>query len=379
VIINYISNIALDEISGGFSAMNAAAHEALREIAQVHYVGPVNPPTMWSERLVSKVKRSVGFPGKFFFFSETRLDAIANEVKGHCRPDADCDFYHGFTPWIHCTSPRPFIAWSDCCFYDYVNIYHPRGVFEEGDVQRICSIESAWMRKAGAVLLSSEWARLRTRTHYGLQDSLLGNVSIFGASEIPASDRFTGARDFLFISTDYQRKNGPMCRRAMNEVWKRYPDARLNIIGAAPPSEDLNDHRITYLGYLKKSVPEQLTLFRDSLSHAFALLHPTGADTTAMVVIEAGFHGCPSITVDSFALPEVTGNGAYAMLLDAPPDESKLAAGMIRLLQDSTLYSSLRVKAREFSTSRFSKGEFKKRVQNSVIASLGFSRRTRFA
>jgi glycosyltransferase involved in cell wall biosynthesis len=98
-----------------------------------------------------------------------------------------------------------------------------------------------------------------------------------------------------------------------------------------------------------------------------------------MVVIEAGFHGCPSITVDSFALPEVTGNGAYAMLLDAPLDESKLAAGMIRLLQDSTLYSSLRVKAREFSTSRFSKGEFKKRVQNSVIASLGFSRRTRFA
>ena len=359
--------------------MNAAAYEALREIAQIHYVGPVNPPAMWSEWCVSKAKRSVGVPGKFFFFSKTRLDTIAHEVKRLCRRDADCDFYHGFTPWIHCTSPRPFIAWSDCCFYDYVNIYHLPKVFENKDVQRICSTESAWMQKADAVLLSSEWARLRTRTHYGLQDNLLGNVSIFGASEIPDSDRFTGARDFLFISTDYRRKNGPLCRRAMHQVWKRYPDARLNIIGAPPPSEDLNDDRVKYLGYLKKSVPEQLAVFTDYLSHAFALLLPTGADITPMVVIEAAFHGCPSITVDSFALPEVTGNGASAMLLKAPPDESKLAAGMILLLQDSALYSSLRVKAREFSTSRFSRGEFKKRVQNAVVSSLGLKRKPLFA
>jgi len=165
----------------------------------------------------------------------------------------------------------------------------------------------------------------------------------------------------------------------MHQVWKRYPDARLNIIGAPPPSEDLNDDRVKYLGYLKKSVPEQLAVFTDYLSHAFALLLPTGADITPMVVIEAAFHGCPSITVDSFALPEVTGNGASAMLLKAPPDESKLAAGMILLLQDSALYSSLRVKAREFSTSRFSRGEFKKRVQNAVVSSLGLKRKPLFA
>jgi len=52
---------------------------------------------------------------------------------------------------------------------------------------------------------------------------------------------------------------------------------------------------------------------------------------------------------------------------------------MILLLQDSALYSSLRVKAREFSTSRFSRGEFKKRVQNAVVSSLGLKRKPLFA
>jgi len=115
-------------------------------------------------------------------------------------------------------------------------------------------------------------------------------------------------------------------------------------------------------------VPEQLAVFTDYLSRAFALLHPTGADTTAMVVIEAGFYGCPSITVNSFALPEVTGNGAYALLLNSPAREDSLARAMIELLEDPKHYISLRAKAREFSISRFSRPAFKKRVQNAVLS-----------
>lgn len=350
--------------------MNAAAYEALAEIAQLHYVGPVNPPVSRVDWIVSKAKRAAGIPGKFFFFSEDRLRTVALEVDRLRRSDANCDFYHGFTPWIRCLPSRPYLAWSDCCFRDYLDIYHPRAAFEESDVHRICSSEEAWMRGANAVLLSSEWARLRTRAHYGLKESLLGDVSIFGAVDIPVSDRYAGGHDFLFISTDYQRKNGPVCRRAMAAVWEKYPDVRLNIIGAPPPAEDLVDPRVTYVGYLKKSVPEQLALFTDYLSRAFALLHPTGADTTAMVVIEAGFYGCPSITVGSFALPEVTGNGAYALLLNGPPVVDSVARAMIELLEDPKRYASLRAKARDFCISRFSRPAFKKRVQNAVLSSI---------
>ena len=365
---NFISNIPLQEISGGFSGMNAAACEALTEIAEVHYVGPVNPPVSSASKLISKLKRSAGKEGKFFFFSEARLRRIAEEVNRRRRADADFDFYHGFTPWIRCIPSVPYLTSSDCSFRDYLDIYHGRGSFKESDVIRICSAEKAWMCGANAIFFSSEWALLRTKAHYALERESLRNVSIFGALDVPLRDTYTDGREFLFISTDYARKNGSLSRRAMNQVWQKFPDARLKIIGAAPPVQDLRDSRVTYEGHFDKSNPEQLTAFTNHLSRAFALVHPTAADTTAMIVIEAAFHGCPSITVNDFAIPEITGNGTYALLQNRPVTADTLARAMIELLGDTDRYRSLRAKAREFTIGRFSRAAFKKRLQEAVLS-----------
>ena len=364
---NFISNLPLREISGGFSGMNAAVYEALTEIAEVYYVGPVNPPVSSAARLISKLKRSAGQKGRFFFFSEARLRRIAREVNRRRRDDADFDFYYGFTPWIRCVPSVPYLTCSDCSFRDYLDIYHVGGSFKESDVVRICSAENAWMRDADAIFFSSEWALLRTKAHYGLERESLGNVSIFGALDVPLRDTYTDSREFLFISTDYARKNGSLCRRAMNQVWQRFPEARLRIIGAPPPAQDLTDSRVTYEGYFDKSKPEQLAQFTDYLSRAFALVHPTGADITPMIVIEAAFHGCPCITVNDFALPELTGNGIYALLQNRPVTADTLAQAIIELLDDMDRYRSLRAKAREFTIGRFSRAAFKKRLQEAVL------------
>jgi glycosyltransferase involved in cell wall biosynthesis len=365
---HFVSNLSLQGISGGFSGMNAACYEALTEIGEVHYVGPVNPPVSSPARLISKLKRSTGQKGKFFFFSEARLRRIAEEVNRRRRADVDFDFYHGFTPWIRCVPSVPYLTSSDCSFRDYLDIYHAGGSFEESDTARICSSESAWMRDANAVFFTSEWALLRTKAHYGLERKSLGCVSIFGALDAPLRDIYTEGREFLFISTDYVRKNGSLCRRAMNQVWHEFPEARLKIIGAAPPAHDLTDSRVSYEGYLDKSKPEQLAAFTGHLSRAFALVHPTVADITPMIIIEAALHGCPSITVNDFALPEVTGDGAYALLQNRPVTADTLARAMIELLYDTDRYRSLRTKAREFTVGRFTRAAFKKRVQEGVLS-----------
>jgi glycosyltransferase involved in cell wall biosynthesis len=367
---NFISNLALQEISGGFSGMKAAAYEALTEIAEVHYVGPVNPPVSSAARLISKLKRSAGQTGKFFFFSEARLRRIAEEVNRRRRADVDFDFYHGFTPWIRCVPSVPYLTCSDCSFRDYRDIYHAGGSFKESDVARICSAENAWMRDANAVFFSSEWALLRTKAHYGLESESLRNVGIFGALDVPLGDTYTDGREFLFISTDYVRKNGSLCRWAMNRVWHEFPEARLKIIGAAPPLQDLTDSRVSYEGYFDKSKPQQLAAFTNHLSRAFALVHPTSADITPMIVIEAAFHGCPSITVNDFALPEVTGNGTYSLLQNRPVTADTLARAMIEMLGDMDRYRSLRAKARGFTIGRFSRAAFKKRLQEAVLSSI---------
>jgi glycosyltransferase involved in cell wall biosynthesis len=365
-LINFVSNLDLGAVSGGSSAVNAAAHEALSEMFDVHYVGPVNPPPSLPAKAFAKALRSVGLASAFAFFSRTRLQRIADEVARTTRHDASLDFFQGFTPWVQCAGTRPYAAWSDCCFQDYIDIFHASSKFAAGDIKRICDAERAWMQRASGIFLSSEWARQRVSRHYGLAEQSLRNVGIFGAMDIPENDSYQGDRVFLFVSTDYARKNGPVTRQAMNYVWQQFPDARLKIIGAAPPPEDLTDERVTYEGYFDKSKPSELAAFTRHIAEARALVHPTSADTTAMIVIEAAFHGCPSITVNDFALPEVTGHGTFAVLLERPVRAQALATAMMSLLADGERYVHLRQRARAYSAAHFSRSAFKARLQEAV-------------
>jgi glycosyltransferase involved in cell wall biosynthesis len=336
--INFITNIPLSEISGGFSGMNYVAHEALRAIADINYVGPINPPVHLAEHAVSKAFRGVGLRGNFFFFSDRRLRKIADEVSSRTDPTADLDFYHGFTPWSLCRTSRPYMAWNDCCFSEYLRIYHNADHFRSNDVARICQGEVEWMKKAKRVILSSEWARNQLEIVHGVPACQTTSVGIFGAMEVPAGDTWSGGKNFYFISTDYVRKNGAICRRAMDIVWQSHPDARLHIIGAKPPESDLVPDRVIYEGFFSKSKPDELKRFRGHLANAFALLHPTDADTTAMIVIEAAFFGCPSISVNDFAIPEVTGGNRGTLLLDRPVTPPAMAAAMISLLDETEAY-----------------------------------------
>src|SRR5690349_18113610 len=127
--VNFITAFPLNEVSGGFSGMNAAAFRAINEKHEVTYVGPVNPKPFRSDALWSKFLKLLGAPRNFYYFSEKRLQTIAAEVSKRCNPHADLDFYHGFSPWVRCRTPRPYMSWCDCAFLDYIEIYHKGAKF----------------------------------------------------------------------------------------------------------------------------------------------------------------------------------------------------------------------------------------------------------
>ena len=95
--INFVSNLPEHLRSGGFSAMNVAALAAVRKFGETRYIGPINPPIDWVRKLQSKLLRSLGMRGRFFFFSEERLRLVAELVREKCAADASMDFFHGFT------------------------------------------------------------------------------------------------------------------------------------------------------------------------------------------------------------------------------------------------------------------------------------------
>jgi glycosyltransferase involved in cell wall biosynthesis len=277
-LINFISNLRRDLRSGGFSAMNAAAHEALRKLTTIHYVGPINPPIIFRQKIVSKLSRTLGLRGNFFAFSRERLEAIAEEVDLRCAREARFDFFHGFTPWILTKPSRSYVAWSDFTFHDYVNIYHRRKLFRSADLDRIERAEAEWLRRAQCVAFSSHWAIKRSVEHYGLDETTTHFVGIFGEVGLPEGDEYQGGKQFAFISTDFKAKGGPIVIEAFQRVRKRHPDASLIIVGA-PPCGEAVDPNVVYAGYLSKELPEEHKKFRNILAQSRALLlYPS--DTT---------------------------------------------------------------------------------------------------
>ena len=366
--INFVSNLPRQLRSGGFSAMNAAACAALAGRYSINYVGPIDPPVAPWGKALSKARRVSGLGGDFPAFSERRLETIAGEVERLAEPDASLDFFHGLTPWIATRPRRPYVAWSDCVFADYIEIYHDRARFRADDLARIQAAEAAWLKSARQVLFTSDWASVRAVSRYGLDPARVSSVGIFGEFEPPDRDAYAGGQGFVFVSTDFQAKGGPVVLAAFQRLREPHPDATLTIVGAAP-SDLTGEIGVSYAGYLRKEVPEEHSRFREILGGAVGLALPTRSDIAPLLLVEAAMFGCPAIATRAFAIPELVRHGETGWLLDDPTDADEVAAAMRRLLDDPD-YLRQRANAWRHARSEHGKDRFEARMLAGVERAL---------
>jgi glycosyltransferase involved in cell wall biosynthesis len=352
--VNFISNLNLNEKSGGWTGVNAQLFQRLSRHFDTNYVGPISPRSDYPSKIVSKLNRVTGHPGTFHFFSERRLKRIAKEVSDRVSDDAAYDFFHGQTPWILFNTPRPYGAYVDACFSTYIDIYHARSQFLDRDIERICRTEAEWLKRATHVFFQSQWALDETVSAYNLPTANLSVVGVGGNIPIPVTDSYTGGMIFLFIALDFERKGGRICCEAFRQVKHEYPGAELVLLGERPPNDMLAIPGVTYGGYLRKTVPSELERFQSLLSSALALIHPTTMDTMGMVLIEAGYHGCPSIAPRSFGIPELIKDGITGFLVEPPLTPDVFAERMLTLLSDSHRYGEMRRAAKEVTSDAFS-------------------------
>jgi glycosyltransferase involved in cell wall biosynthesis len=368
--INFISNLPRSLRTGGFSALNSTACDALSKIESVNYVGPVSPPVFFYQKLYSKMLRTCRSQGDFFFYSSRRLQSIAEQVRIGSRAEARLDCFHGFTPWISTAPPRPYVAWGDCTFRDYMNVYHQREKFRSSDLERIERAEAAWLRRASCVAFTSRWAAQRAVEHYDLDESLVRLIGIFGEVELPARDEYQGRSQFAFISTDFAAKGGPVAVAAFRRVQERHPDAMLVIVGAKPP-EGVTDRNVIFAGYLRKEVTEENRRFRDILAQSCALVHPTSSDISPHCIVEAGCFGCPAISVRRFAIPELIEHQVTGLLIDDAADVLAVADGMGWMIEHKSEYARMRERAWFKAHNESSKEAFEQKLQALARVALG--------
>jgi glycosyltransferase involved in cell wall biosynthesis len=329
---------------------------------------------MWQKAL-SKFRRVAGSQGSFFFFSERRLKKIAAEVHSQFRAEARLDFFHGFTPWILTKPQRPYVAWSDCTFRDYIDIFHCREQFSPDDLDRIEQAEAAWLRGARRVLFTSRWAGERARSQYALDACRVGSVGIFGEIEMPPRDDFAGGKEFAFVSTNFQAKGGPIVLSAFREVRKRHSDACLIIIGQRPTDVPV-DSGVSFVGFLRKEVQGEYRRLLHILGRARALVHPTNSDISPLLIVEAGYVGCPVISSRKFGIPELVDDERTGLLLDDPSQPALVASAMCWMLEHTNEYRQMREAAFANARELHSKQKFEQRLLACVREDFAHERMT---
>jgi glycosyltransferase involved in cell wall biosynthesis len=338
--------------------MNVAACDALSEIAPIYYIGPISPPIYFYEKVTSHLLRTAGLPRNFLAFSARRLKVFAEEVSSQCVTDARLDFFHGFTGWILAPPPRPYVAYSDCTFHDYMNIYHRRELFRVVDLERIERAEAAWLKRAHRVLFSTQWAAERAVNTYGLDVANVKTIGAFGESDMPVNDTYAGAKEFAFVSTNFFTKGGHTVFSAFRALRAYHPDARLTVVGDCPASI-ASQAGVEFVGFLRKEVPAEYAMYRQILGRVRALVHPTSSDIAPLIIIEAGYFGCPAISSRRFAIPEIVDDMRTGLLLDEPTMAVAVERAMDWMLRNEHEYQEMRravwTKARkEHCKSRFS-------------------------
>jgi glycosyltransferase involved in cell wall biosynthesis len=341
--------------------MNAAAFSAISRSEASHYVGPINPPVILWQKALSKLQRVAGSQGAFFFFSQRRLEAIADEVHLKYQAEARLDFFHGFTPWILTTPEHPYIAWSDCTFRDYIDIFHCRDQFRPDDLERIEQAEAAWLKNARRVLFTSSWAAERAVSHYALDACRVGSVGIFGEIEMPARDAYTGGKEFAFISTNFEAKGGRIVLSAFREVRERHSDASLIIVGDQP-ADVAAESGVSFAGFLRKEVLDEHQRLQQIVGRVRAVVHPTGSDISPLLIIEAGYLGCPVISSKKFGIPELVDDERTGLLLDEPSQAGTVASAMCWMLEHTDEYQQMRKAAWANARELHSKRKFEQRL-----------------
>jgi glycosyltransferase involved in cell wall biosynthesis len=350
---NYITNLSLAETSGGWSGFNAAIFASLARHFSFEYVGPVAPPPDFVAKVSSKLRRLAGYKGGFQYFSRSRLGKIAKEVEQRIDDRAAINFFHGATPWVAFEASTPYACYLDVCFATYMLIYHETAHFSPADIERIEQQEAQWLRKATRVFFSSAWALEEAARTYDLDRSKLCVAGMGGHVSIPAADRYSGGREFLFIALDFAGKGGRVAVDAFRRVKSIMPDASLRIVGERPPYDLFETPGVVYEGLLDKSVPADLARLEELLATAFALVHPTIKDATPLVFAEAGYHGCPVVAPRSFGIPEMIVDGISGFLVDAPPTATDVAARMLRLSASEDDYRRMRISTRAHALAKF--------------------------
>lgn len=216
-----------------------------------------------------------------------------------------------------------------------------------------------------------EYQSYRNTTFICYSESVKKDITTFG---IPAKNIYTfpigidhdrykpgkKSKDplFVFVARLTAMKQPDLCVKAMEIVVKKYPRAKLAIVGYGPLEKSL-ENLIGELGlgnnvllvnkdhlFFDKNPKDQKVRL---MQEAWALLLPSVKEGWGLVVTEAGACKTPSIVTDVTGLRDSVKGQQTGFYIPYGASPEILAAIQMRLIQNTNMLSDLSKKAHEYS------------------------------
>lgn len=351
----YITDLEPQSSGGGSYAVNWHAWRQLERHFEAVYVGPVRIKGGCLETWVSKLRRRVlGWPGRFAHFSEGALTGCAREVERRLPRDVDALVFRSAASWCRVRPVVPYFVYLDACFDTFFhNTFRPAD-FDSSDLSRIWREEADFLEGASGVFFECQWGMDRAIEAYGLRGKHYWALGRGGVIEPPDVDAWDGTSlSLVTMAMKFRQKGGDLVLEAYKILKPKFPGLSWHIIGGPPEGDWESEDGIYYEGVIRPDEPQGMERLRALLAQAFLLVHPTREDVSPLVVTEVSYFGCPSISVNRFALPELILDGKTGFLLDAPVTSEALASAIETLLGDRVRYVEMRREARRHAMDHY--------------------------
>jgi len=352
--LGYVTDLARTPAGGGSYAVNWHGYEELSRCFNMRYYGPIVPRRPILQDIISKFNRYfLKRPGRFVYFSEATLNSNARTVESHIENDIDGIVFRSAARWCRVKPKIPYYVYLDAVFHTFFYNTFDESEFVRSDLERIFEEEAQFLEGAAAVFFESSWGMQKAREAYSLKGAHYLNVGRGGVVSPPEKDSWDGqSYNLVTMAMNFSQKGGEVVLEAYRILKARFPSLMWHIIGGEPTPECKQLEGVIYEGFLNPDNQRQRSRLETILQNAFLLLHPTREDVSPLVITEAGYFGCPAISINAFGIPELVTHGVTGILLNSATAH-ELATSVAELLENEQRYRGMRVNAREKALSRF--------------------------
>ena len=315
----------------GFSGLPRNLIAALRELGDIREWALPDPRPSLVQRALMRAGRALRRE-TLWEKDPQRCATISRAIDERARTEpVDAILVIGSESCAFCETKTPLFGFGDSVFGSRIGLYadQRRERLSAATIRNGTRVQQLALDRMRAFFITSRWAWDRAVAEFGYTHADV--VTTLVGANMPHIDTpppLTDPRRFVWVGVDWERKRGDFAVQVVAALRAQGWDARLDVVG--PVDIPSPPEWVRPLGRLTAA-----TGLGGVYGGAAALLLPTAADLTPVVIAEAAMHGRATIASPAGGIPEMVADGRDAVLLDSQDPQAwarAIAAADLRSL-----------------------------------------------